>query len=133
MVVPVCECERGEKRSTTSILQCEILYFFAWVVLWMRTRKKASASCVIVRNSPLSSVCECERGKSEAQQAFCNVNSSVLFASWRNWSIISPGKERYFFMVLYPSFRVRVSFILQGYRAFFIFTAIIVHSRYVVS
>jgi len=30
-------------------------------------------------------------------------------------------------MVLYPSFRVRVSFILQGYRAFFIFTAIIVH------
>ena len=24
MVVPVCECEQGKRRSTTSILQCEI-------------------------------------------------------------------------------------------------------------
>ncbi|RKX46828.1 MAG: hypothetical protein DRP27_00275 [Thermotogae bacterium] len=49
----VGECERGRKRSTTSILQCEILHLFAWAVLWMQTRKKASASCVDVRDSPL--------------------------------------------------------------------------------
>ncbi|RKX44919.1 MAG: hypothetical protein DRP27_05415 [Thermotogae bacterium] len=77
MKVPVCERERGRKRSTTSILLCEIPYLFAWVVLWMRTRKKASASCVSVGDSSLSPVGECERGKSEAQQIFCNVKSSL--------------------------------------------------------
>jgi len=80
MEVPVCECERGKKRSTTSIMQCEILYLFAWVVLWMQTRKKASASCVSVRDSPLSSVCECERGKKRSTTSImlCEIPISIL-------------------------------------------------------
>jgi len=85
MRVPVCECERGRKRSTTSILQCEIPYLFAWVVSWMQTRKKASASCVSVWDSSLSSVCECKQGRKRSTTSILQCGIPSLFARVVSW------------------------------------------------